>query len=118
MVDARQGWLRLLCSRRGAERLRTGQKDPNYPASQAPETFNACSARLARCRGRMTILQRVHRWNVNIPAPANAPPVTLVGSALNTLDGWSTTAYSSTSFNGSLDASTSMARPSRSSNST
>jgi hypothetical protein len=40
---------------------------------------------------------------LNIPAPLNAPPFTLVGADLNTLDGFSTSAPMDTSFDNSID---------------
>ncbi len=84
------------------------QKDPNYPASQAPTTFNA-SFNLAN--GALPwpndlFFNGSTDLTLNIPSPLVNPPFTLMGAALNTQDGWSTTAYSSTSFNGSIDPAT------------
>jgi len=109
MVDAKTRLVALaVLAGVGLSGCELDQKDPNYPASQAPETFNAL---FSATTGSLPWPNDLFFFGttdltLNIPAPLNAPPFTLIGSALNTQDGWSTTAYSSTSFNGSLDAST------------
>ncbi len=89
------------------------QKDPDFPASIAPTTFNALfnvGAGQIPWPTDMFFLYAASTGVVDgtptIPAPYNGSPFTLQGAMLDSQDGWSTTSYSSTSFNGSLDPAT------------
>jgi hypothetical protein len=89
------------------------QKDPDFPDSIAPTTFNALfnvGAGQVPLPTDMFFLYAASTGVVDgtptIPAPFNGPPFTYQGATLDGQDGWSTTSYSSTSFNGSLDPST------------
>ena len=89
------------------------QKDPDFPASIAPTTFNALfnvGAGQIPWPTDMFFLYAASTGVVdgtpNIPAPFNGYPFTYQGATLDSQDGWSTTAYSSTSFNGALDPAT------------
>jgi hypothetical protein len=89
------------------------QKDPDFPASIAPTTFNALfnvGAGQIPWPTDMFFLYAASTGVVDgtptIPAPYNGPPFTYFGNDLSNQDGWSTTAFSSTSFNGALDPAT------------
>jgi hypothetical protein len=91
----------------GVSGCELNQKDPNYPDSIAPTTFTALFTDTGNYPwpndlffGGSTDL------TLNIPAPANGPPFTYQGAALNSQDGWSLNGFTSTSFNFPLDAST------------
>jgi hypothetical protein len=77
------------------------QKDPNFPQSQAPTTFNALFNLTAGQTPWPTdaFFNGTTDLTLNIPAPYNAQPFTAWGVALNTQDGWSTIAPFGTSFN-------------------
>jgi hypothetical protein len=91
------------------------QKDPDFPASQAPTTFNALYNPLA---GQSPwpndfFYAGTTDGTLNLPSPYSGQPFTAWGVPLNTLDGWSTTAPSNVSFSmpvdpASLTASTSV----------
>jgi dienelactone hydrolase len=83
------------------------QKNPDFPDSLAPTTFNALYNPLA---GQTPWPNDFFFFGstdgtLNIPAPYNAAPFTLTGVPLNTLDGWSLSAPTNASFNQSLDPS-------------
>jgi hypothetical protein len=85
------------------------QKDPNFPDSVAPTTFNALffDTGNAPWPSDMFFLAAAASGVVDgtpaIFSPFNGSPFTLVGASLNDQDGWSTTAYTSTAFNGEID---------------
>jgi hypothetical protein len=85
------------------------QKDPDFPASIAPTTFNALFVDTNNIPWPTDFFFLVAAGSgkvdgtPTIPSPLNAPPFTYQGAALDGQDGWSTTAFTSTAFNFPLD---------------
>jgi hypothetical protein len=92
----------------GLSGCNSSQKDPNYPDSITPTTFTA----LYNVEAGQTPWPNDAFFfgstdgTLNIPAPYNAPPFTLIGTPLNTQDGWSISAPANTSLSQSIDGST------------
>lgn len=114
MVDAKMRLVALaVVAGVGLSGCNSSQKDPNFPDSIAPTTFNALfnvGAGQIPWPTDLFFLYAASTGVVDgtptIPAPFNGFPFTYQGAMLDSQDGWSTTAYSSTSFNGPLDPST------------
>jgi hypothetical protein len=114
MVDAKTRLVALaVLAGVGLSGCELDQKDPNFPDSIAPTTFNALFSLSAPPGIPPTTPYPYDLWlatsrdgTIDIPAPLTARPTFMWGTALNTLDGWSTTGYMRTSFNGALDGST------------
>ena len=109
MVDAKNRLVALaVLAGVGLSGCELNQKDPNYPDSITPTTFTAT----------YNVEAGQTPWpndafffgstdgSLNIPAPYNAAPFTLIGTPLNTQDGWSISAPANTSLSQSIDGST------------
>ena len=110
MVDAKKRLVALaVLAGVGLSGCELNQKDPNYPDSITPTTFTATLQRggAARLRGRTTRSSSARPTARSISRrPYNAAPFTLIGTPLNTQDGWSISAPTNTSFSQSIDGST------------
>lgn len=109
MVDAKTRLVALaVLAGVGLSGCELSQKDPNYPDSITPTNFVA----LYNVAGGQTPWPNDAFFfgstdgTLNIPAPYSAPPFTLIGTPLNTQDGWSISAPANTSFSQSIDGST------------
>jgi pimeloyl-ACP methyl ester carboxylesterase len=109
MVDAKMRLVALaVLAGVGLSGCELDQKDPNYPDSITPTTFTA----LYNVEAGQTPWPNDAFFfgstdgTLNIPAPYNAAPFTLIGTPLNTQDGWSISAPANTSLSQSIDGST------------
>ena len=85
------------------------QKNPDFPDSLAPTTFNALFIDTGNVPWPTDFFFMVAAGSgvvdgtPTIVSPFNAPPFTYQGAALDGQDGWSTNAFTSTTFNLPLD---------------